>query len=180
MLSEMIKKHLISRDVDFDNKNIPVFVDPEKNVAFFPLYGTMGKLIGYQRYNPKGVKNIKDKNDLENLRYKTVSNKDEIPVYGLHTIDKRPYVFLVEGIFDAVKLIRLGHPVIAALSNDPKILRNFLFILQKKIIVIADNDVAGKKLAKLGNISYTVPEEFKDLGEMPLSEVKKFIEKIMK
>ena len=154
----------------------------------FILFNLSGKFVGYQRYNPEGLKG-KDSYKLPNdaKKYFTYVTKEDpeknisaIGLYGLHTLDKRLHVFIVEGVFDAIKLIRVNQPVIAVLANDPKKIKNFFFILQKKIIVIADNDKAGKKLKNLSKTSYAVPESFKDLGDMPLDEVNKFVNNILK
>jgi len=50
-----------------------------------------------------------------------------------------------------------------------------LSILTQKKIVIYDNDKAERKLAKLGDVSYTVPEHYNDLGDMTDLEVKNFL-----
>ena len=187
-LREYIEKHLTDREVVLDNPNYPVYVDKKNNVAYFPLFNLSGKFVGYQRYNPKGIKGIdspKIPNDQKKyFTHVTKENPEKnissIALYGLHTIDKRPYVFVVEGVFDAMKLIKLKQPVVAVLSNDPKHLQNFFFLLQKRIIVISDNDKAGKKLKRLSNDSYDTPDGYKDLGDMPLKEVKKFIDDILR
>ncbi len=190
-LYEYIEQHLKDRGIDLkDQLKYPVYVDREKDVAYFPLFNLSGKFVGYQRYNPKGQKgknsfklNNKDK---KYYTYATKENPEKkvssISVYGLHTLDKRPYVFVVEGIFDAVKLIKLNEPVIAVLSNDPKKLKNFFFILQKKVIAICDRDEnkAGNKLKRIANKCYFTPEPYNDLGDMDIKEVKKFIRNIKK
>ena len=182
-----IEKHLTDREVNIKNpQKYPVFIDKEKDVAYFPLFNLSGKFVGYQRYNPKGTKGKESyklsNSDKKYFSYVTKENPEKkvssIALYGLHTLDNRSYVFIVEGIFDAMKLIKLGEPVVAVMANDPKKIKNFFFILQKKTIVIADNDNAGKKLKKLGKISYSTPEPYKDLGEMPLKKVKEFIDEI--
>jgi 5S rRNA maturation endonuclease (ribonuclease M5) len=186
-LKQYIETHLEARDIDLkDQKKYPIYVDKEEDVAYFPLFNLSGKFLGYQRYNPKGAKGTASaKLPYRDKKYHPIISKEDskkniyaLAVYGLHTLDKRNYVFVVEGIFDAVKLIKLGEPVIAVLSNDPKPLKNFFFILQKKVIVIADNDKAGKKLKKIGNISLTTPDPYKDVGEMPVKELKDFIKGI--
>lgn len=185
-LKSYIETHLEDRDVKLDDKRFPVMVDKENDVAYFPLFNLSGKFIGYQRYNPKGYKgtgSFKMDNDLKKYHtYVTKENPDKnvhyVAVYGLHTLDKRRYVFMVEGVFDAVKLIRLNEPVIAVLANDPKKLKNFFFALQKKVIAILDNDSAGNKLKKLADKHYNIPDEYKDLGDMKIEDVRSFINSI--
>jgi hypothetical protein len=190
-INENIRDELIRRDVIIGDKRFPVIVDSEeKDTAYFPLFNLSGKFVGYQRYNPKGVKAPTEKqrktlsksNDFKYYTYITKENPEKniphIAVYGLHTLDKRRYVFIVEGVFDAVKLIRLNQPTIAVLANDPKHLKNFFFILQKRVIAIMDRDDAGSKLKGLSTEHYTTPEPYKDLGDMPLDKVKAFISTI--
>jgi hypothetical protein len=186
-INEDIENYLKGRDVDpHNNSQFPVFMDKEKNVAYFPLFNLSGKWTGYQRVNPEGTKtHSKDKIKQDDEKYYTYVTREnpeknipQISVYGLHTLDKRPFVFVTEGIFDAAKLIKLGLPAVAVLMNDPKIMKNFFYALQKKVIAIVDKDVAGNKLKKLGHYSYTVPDPYKDLGDMPLKEVREFIKSI--
>ena len=180
-----IVSHLKGREVEEGDSRFPVFVDKEKNVAYFPLFNLSGKWTGYQRYNPEGTKTHKKDTKTDDEKYYTYVTREnpeknipQISVYGLHTLDKRPFVFITEGIFDAAKLIKLGLPALAVLMNDPKIMKNFFFAMQKKVIVIADKDAAGNKLRKLGDVSYTAPGEYKDLGDMPLKEVEAFIKSL--
>lgn len=178
-----IEKHLEDRDFHIGSKKFPVMIDNESNVAYFPLFNLSGKFIGYQRYNPKGEKGyVKDKDKKKYYAYVTKENPEKnihyISVYGLHTLDKRRYVFVVEGIFDAAKLINLNEPVIAVMSNNPKPLKNFFFALQKKVIAILDNDKAGSELKDISSVYYVVPEPYKDLGDMKLSDVKEFLKSI--
>lgn len=184
-LKTYIEKHLEDRGIILNDRRFPVMVDKEEDVAYFPLFNLSGKFVGYQRYNPKGSKGTGSYKIDDKLKkyysYITKENPDKkvhyLAVYGLHTLDKRNYVFVVEGVFDAVKLIKINEPVIAVLANDPKKLKNFFFVLQKKVIAILDDDTAGKKLKKLSHKYYTVSNN-KDLGDMDVEDVKIFINKI--
>lgn len=46
--------HLRERGIDPDSTD--VVIDEESGIATFLLYNLSGKLVGYQRYNPKGDK----------------------------------------------------------------------------------------------------------------------------
>lgn len=183
-----IEQHLIDRGVNLDTTR--VYMDKEKGVATFMLFNLSGQIIGYQYYHPRGDKIHNPKNvpkgvhPLDVMKYFTrITKQDkknkEIGVYGLETYDvKTRELWIVEGIFDCIKLHNQGLTAIALLANDPKPFGEWLRMLPQRKIVIYDNDEAGKKLAKYGDESYTVPEPFKDLGEMTDEQVKQFIESI--
>lgn len=180
-----ISSHLKSRGVDIDKTR--VVVDEKDGVAYFFLYNLSGKIVGYQRYNPSGVKSIsgnkrQTKVDLSLLRYKTFRNKDEIVVYGIESYDiKSKYLFVVEGIFDCIKIQNAGYPAIAVLSNNPSNdIKSWIKTLPQEIIVIADKDDAGSKLKKIGHRNFVAPAGYKDLGEMPQYVVNSFLKQIIK
>ena len=76
-------------------------------------------------------------------------------------------VYLTEGIFDAVRMTNLGKSAIASLTNDPpKDYINWFKMLNRKIVVVCDNDKAGLKLSKFGDYVEVTPEG-KDLGDSP-------------
>ena len=186
-LVEDIKSELIKRGLDLNNPNTPVIIDDkEEDVAYFPLYNMSGKFVGYQRYFPKSEKGtISNKIDNKLKKYYTYVTKEnpekkinQIAVYGLQSLDNRMYMFVTEGIFDINKIINLGEPGIAVLMNDPKLLKPWLKALQKKVIVIADNDQAGNKLKRIANKVYNPPKQFHDVGDMSQEEVNNFIKSI--
>ena len=171
-----IEDHLRSRGLDPSKTQI--IVDKESNIATFLLYNLSGQLVGYHRYNPNGDK--KARNNIAGKYFTYVTKESDhshkIAVWGTETIKPdNPNLFVTEGVFDAIKLYNMGLPVIAVLSNNPKILKSWFAILNKKTIAITDNDEAGRKLGNLTDEFYTVPEPYKDLGEMPQEEVSNFI-----
>jgi hypothetical protein len=181
----MIREHLKERDVP---ESAAVIVAEEDNFAYFLLYNLSGKIVGLQRYNPDGYKDRgKHYREIRNLgsldesqlkyltkvtRENTERNVPQLAVYGLHTLDERKFVFVVEGIFDAVKLESLGLPVIAVLTNAPKKFKNFFFVLQKTVIAWRDNDKASEALEEIADRVIVTSEPYKDLGDMPLEQVK--------
>ncbi|KPJ57651.1 MAG: hypothetical protein AMJ42_04520 [Deltaproteobacteria bacterium DG_8] len=179
-----MREHLKYRDVP---DTAPVIIT--KDAAYFTLYNLSGKIVGYQRYNPKGRKarGIYRDAPKEELKYVTTVTRENpernipyLAVYGLHTLkDHLPYVFVVEGIFDAVKLEKLGYPVIATLTNDPVRLSNFLSMLPKVKIVWRDRDEPSKRLNKVADFSLCTPAPYKDLGDMLLEDVKAWSEYIL-
>lgn len=170
-------EHLKSRGVDPSRTH---FVhDSESNNTYFFLYNLSGENIGYQKYNP-------DNGGLGWMgRYFTKVHKEatghsKIAVYGLETyqIDK-DYFFVTEGIFDIIKVHNTGEPGIANLGcSVSRQAKNWYGSLPQKKIVIQDRDDAGTELGTIGDYVYTVPEPYKDLGEMSQSEVDEFISNI--
>jgi len=141
-------------------------------VAVFYLWNLSGQMVGYQQYRPLGDK--EQCNDPEVGKYYTYA-KDSIAVFGLETYFYRnDILFLTEGVFDAVKLHALGLPAFAVLSNNPKKIQSWLYALPRYIVAVCDNDAAGKKLAKCGNMSITC-DGGKDLGSLSLEEAKSLI-----
>ncbi len=188
----MIREHLKERDVP---ESAAVIVDERDNYAYFLLYNLSGKIVGLQRYNPSGYKDrskhyreIKHLGSLDESQLKYLTkvtrenverNVPQLAVYGLHTIDERKFVFVVEGIFDAVKLESIGMPVIAVLTNAPKKFRNFFFVLQKTVIVWRDSDKASEEMKQIADFSVITHPPYKDLGEMPLEKVKAWTKYIL-
>jgi hypothetical protein len=168
-----IEKHLKERGVD-PNKT-EVIMDKKDNVATFLLYNLSGQLVGYQRYNP-----AEDKKRDNAGRYFTWVSKEgdvrKLAVWGTETIKPSvPYLFIVEGIFDCVKLHNGGHPAIAILGNNQKVLRSWFRILNKKIIAITDNYASGNMMKKFAWKAFQTPDPYKYLGEMPQQKVNEFI-----
>ena len=158
---ETILEHLKGRHVDL-NLHHPV-IDENERVATFYLYNLSGCIIGYQQYRPDADK-MKNNHPKE-ARYFTYRKQPTLVVWGLESLHLTPnVVFLTEGIFDAARLTVRGYSAIAALTNNPtKDLRNWLGMLNRKVVAVCDNDLAGRQLAKFGDFS--VFTEDKDLGE---------------
>ena len=146
--------------------------DDVEGTACFPLWNLSGKMVGYQQYRPDGDK--KAYNHPKLGRYYTYC-KDNIGVWALETLDTRSdVIFVVEGIFDAVKLHLLNLPAVAVLANDPKHIRPWLNSLGRATVAVCDNDAAGRKLAKSCQYALYVKDD-KDLGAMTLSEAREFV-----
>lgn len=156
-----LKEHLLSRHVDLELHN-PV-LDQEDMVATFYLYSLSGELVGYQQYRPLASK--EKNNDPKEGRYFTYKTKGKVGVFGLESLHLTPHVvFVTEGVFDACRLTELRFSALAVLANNPdSSTRNFLMSLGRKVVVVADNDKAGKMLASAGHEA--VFTEDKDLGD---------------
>jgi DNA primase len=168
---QTMTQHLQSRHLDL-NLHRPV-VDEVNRVATFFLYNLSGQVVGYQQYRPDATK--KPQNNPKEGKYFTYRRKDTLGVWGLESLSlDSKVVFLTEGVFDACRLTKLGATALAVLTNNPSPdLRNWLRMLNRKVVAVCDNDTAGKKLAKFGDES--VFTEGSDLGDAPESYVKQLL-----
>lgn len=169
----MLKAHLLSRHVNLDLHR-PV-VDEVEGVATFFLYNLSGQLVGFQTYRPGASKD--KRNDPRTGRYYTYRSKATLTVFGVESLHLTPnLVFLTEGVFDATRLTSRGFSALAVLSNNPTAdLANFLSCLNRKVVAVCDNDAAGKKLAKFGDVAVFTNE--KDLGDSSDAEVDELLAK---
>lgn len=159
---ENILEHLKGRHIDL-NLHRPM-IDEIERVATFYLYNLSGCIIGYQQYRP-GADKTKNNHPKE-ARYFTYRSKETLSVWGIESLHLTPgIVFLTEGIFDAARLTNKGCSALASLTNNPtKDLRNWLQMLNRRVVAICDSDVSGNKLAKFGT-TYEVVQGAKDLGD---------------
>lgn len=180
---ETLHQHLLSRGCD--PLNYHVQVDEEARVATFFLYTLTGQLAGYQTYRPEGVKNTSEGRKLgfkpQELKYFTYVSRDEkkmqftVAVFGLENFDwKKRTVYVVEGLFDAVKLHSLGLNAVAVLCNNPKPLRAFFKALGMRVVGVLDNDAAGLELAKVCDEYHLCPPG-RDPGDMTPCELKELL-----
>ena len=162
-----LEQHLKSRHLDLVLHR-PV-LDEENNVVTFYLWNLSGQLVGFQQYRPDGEK--KKKNSARDGRYFTYRKQPTHAVWGVESLDLSPdVVFLTEGVFDAARLTERGYSALAVLSNNPNAdLKQWLKTLNRKVVAVCDNDAAGRRLAKFGDVSYFTTE--KDLGDSDDSAV---------
>ena len=161
MSMETLLHHLKNRHLDVDLHR-PV-VDEVERVATFYLYNLSGGLVGYQQYRPEGEK--KPQNNPKEGKYFTYRKQPTLALWGVETLHLTPHVvFLTEGVFDAARLTERGVSAVAALSNNPtQDLRNWFTCLNRKVVAVCDNDNAGRRLAKFGDVA--VFTEDHDLGD---------------
>lgn len=156
-----ILEHLKERHVDLELHR-PMIDEVERTATFY-LYNLSNQIVGYQQYRPESDKTRNNHPKL--ARYFTYRKQPTLAVWGLESLYLTPHVvFLTEGIFDAARLTERGYSALAALTNNPtKDLRNWLSMLNRKVVAVCDNDAAGRRLAKFGDVA--VFTEDKDLGE---------------
>lgn len=155
-----VREHLVDRHIDLELHR-PI-IDEEERVATFYLWNLSGKLCGYQQYRPGGEKNS---NNPKEGKYFTFRKQPTLAVWGVESLHLTPnVVFVTEGLFDAARLTERGASALAVLSNNPTAdLNNWLTCLNRRVVVVCDNDTAGKQLATFGqDVVFT---EEKDLGD---------------
>jgi DNA primase len=156
-----VLEHLKDRHLDVDLHR--PMVDEVERVATFFLYNLTGQLVGFQQYRPEGDK--KPNNNPKLGKYFTYRKQPTLAVWGVESLFLSPnVVFVCEGLFDAARLTERGFSALAVLSNNPSPdLRNWLTCLNRKVVAVCDNDAAGRKLAKFGDVVLFTDE--KDLGD---------------
>jgi DNA primase len=161
---ETVTQYLLRRHVNLELHR-PV-VDEEERTATFLFYSLSGKLVGYQQHRPDSGKTPM-KLGPKYARYFTYRKQPTHGVFGMESLyqSKRP-VFLTEGVFDACRLTSQGQAALAVCCNDPtRDFGNWLLSLGRKVVAVADNDAAGRKLAKFGHYAEYCPEPGQDLGD---------------
>lgn len=158
-----MKKHLASRGML--HKDVII---TEQHCTVL-LWNLSGQLTGYQVYTPNAPKQAKIPRD---ARYFTKGKG----IWGLQYLNSAlTTLYVVEGIFDAVKLHNLGQNAIAMLGSTPNpLLKNWLNSLQYKTVAICDGDAAGIKLAAFTDTQICLPEK-EDLGSLPYSTITKLL-----
>lgn len=164
-----IAQHLLDRHTDV--RKYRVEIDEKEGVAIFLLFDLSGAVAGYQQYRPSADKT--KKNHPRDGRYFTYKSPGKLGVFGLETWAWSNPLFLVEGIFDCVRLHNLGYSAIATLSNDPKHLREWLWVINRPIYAICDSGDGGSKLASFAHRHVTCEEG--DLGSMTDDQVDRIV-----
>jgi hypothetical protein len=158
---ETLVEHLKKRHLDLELHR-PV-LDLENDVATFYLWNLSGNFCGYQQYRRFGEK--KPQNNPKQGKYFTYRKQPTLALWGVESLHLTPnVVFVCEGVFDAARLTAKGVSALAVLSNNTgKDLSNWLTMLNRKVVAVCDNDDAGRKLAKFGDVAVFCEDH--DLGD---------------
>lgn len=155
------------------------WVDEVEGVATFPLWNLSGQMVGFQQYRPGAGK--KRDNHPRDSRYFTWRKDKVVGVWGLESWNLSNTLFITEGIFDAARLTHFGVSAIATLANDVNdSTARLLWILRqhRKTVAVCDNDIAGRRLARLATTSH-VMSEGKDMGEASDEYVTEFLRRYL-
>lgn len=168
---EDLLTHLRCRHLDVELHR-PMLDESERVVTFY-LWNLSGQLVGYQQYRPEGEK--KPQNNPKQGKYFTHRKQPTVAVWGVESLHLSPHVvFLTEGVFDAARLTEKGYSAVAVLSNNPTSdLANWLTCLNRKVVAVCDNDAAGRKLARFGDVAVFTTD--KDLGDSSDDDVNKLL-----
>lgn len=174
-----LDKHLRERGMNPDLYTNVIYDHEEEVVTFF-LHNFLGHIVGYQTYRPN-ESNKKAKNDPKNGRYYTYlpgksyvgesadpKKVDIDGVWGVEAIDKdRLTMFVVEGVFKAAVLHRLGFNAVATLTATPKRLKPLFSIMKVmyNVVAIGDPDAAGKKLVNIVGNGFTSPLDLDEMSD---------------
>ena len=168
---ENLRGHLIARGMDPDL--YPISYDAEEGVITFLLFNGVGHLVGYQQYRP-AVDEKKKKNDPKSGRYFTYLRQDIDGVFGWDRVDITDRtIYIVEGVFKAAVLHRLGYNAIAVLTSTPKRLKPWFRILRQtwNLVAIGDNDDAGRKLVNIVGNGYQSPIDLDEMKDEDIIEL---------
>lgn len=141
LYKETMLDHLKSRGMNPDIYNLGYNC---KTVSL-PLYDFSGKQVGYQNYIPFAPKQHKNPRE---ARYFTYLPKDTNGYFGTESLDFSDTLYLVEGVFKAAKLHKLGFSAVALMGSETKRHISQLNLLRRPYVGIGDNDEAGQKFAK--------------------------------
>lgn len=171
-----VLQNLLDRGMDPERYH--VIIDEDERIATWFLFDLTGRITGYQQYRPDSMQ--KKTNDPKDARYYTHIPRMVDAMFGLETIkiDSNP-VIIVEGVFKATKLHKLGYAAIAVLTCDPKRLRPFFKILRQsgRLFAIGDPDPAGQKLVNRTKAGFC---SVADLDEMSDTDVTARVELYLK
>lgn len=147
-----------------------VVVNPNNEVLTFLLYSPDQRLVGYQKHCwdlPK----LQDNSG----RYSYYISQGEMPIFGLEYLRSlEDPILVVEGVFDALTLRRLGYQAISPLTVCPrKSVQKWIQHLPNTI-AICDGDRAGLQLQNLTERSILLPEG-EDCNSMKLQQLAKIL-----
>lgn len=121
---------------------------------------------------------------------KEFKNTPKLPkskiLFNLHRAKKHNSVYVVESSFDAIRLDQNGVAAVATLgANVSKTQIELLTKYFNSVIVVADNDDAGKEMqVKISDnlkgraTLISIPDRFKDIGDMTDADIKELTVKV--
>ena len=146
----------------------------KQDMVTIPVYSPDGLCLGFVGRSIEG---------------KVFKNTPGLPksktLFNLQRAKRYDKVFVVESSFDAIRLEQVGVHAVATLgATISKEQRKLLKQYFNEVIVLGDNDEAGRNMSKkmisyfgTGCIAPSLPEGVKDVSDLTDSELKKFVER---
>jgi hypothetical protein len=167
-----VKSHLEARGL-VPSLYPDLVVDEEEQTATFYLYSG-DKLVGFQQYRPDQTS--KKMNHPKEARYFTYLPREVDGVWGYgrdYSSNGSRVLFLVEGVFKAAALHRLGFNSVAVLGASPKRLLNQILLWRcrgHKVVALGDNDDAGRKFVRFVGRGCTTERDLDELTDKEVYE----------
>ena len=156
--------------------NIYHYMDIEQEILSFPIWAGK-KLIGYQKYNWRADKT--KNNDYKNGRYYTWVSEAyrNSYFYGSEYYRGQSTIYLVEGIWDAIRILNAGYCAFALLGSTPSKQTKGIFNMFWKcnLVAICDNDGAKESISRIADNRLYLPNEYKDCNDMTQADFDKWI-----
>ena len=173
-----LSDHLKERHLNVDLYD-GVYLNEEERLVTFLLWNLSGKLVGYLRYRPDGVK--KGYTDSSERRYLPVVGGDtrnrHLAVWGLESLSWRSDILVVcEGIFDACRFHNLGIPAVALLSSNDSRYKDWLECLDRNLYAALDDHATQFT----GMTDLQLPEGKADFGECTDQQIEETVRNFMK
>jgi len=155
-------------------------VDAEGETITFPLLTIdRAKLIGYQRYQWDAEK-IRGNVPGRKQRYYTwmPDAYKGMAIYGWDNCFGHGPLFVTEGIFDALKVTNCWHDCVALLTNSPskQFKQWFRDVTRyRRVIALMDSGESHDRWQQIANKTFYPPNNYDDIGDVPLEEVQEFL-----
>ena len=164
-----------SRNINKDSvEKYKLGYSEKQDMVTIPVYSPDGLCLGFVGRSIEG---------------KVFKNTPGLPksktLFNLQRAKRHDKVFVVESSFDAIRLEQVGVHAVATLgATISKEQRKLLKQYFNEVIVLGDNDEAGRNMSKkmisyfgTGCIAPSLPEGVKDVSDLTDSELKKFVER---
>jgi DNA primase len=146
----------------------------KQDMVTIPVYSPDGLCLGFVGRSIEG---------------KVFKNTPGLPksktLFNIQRAKRFDKVFVVESSFDAIRLEQVGVHAVATLgATISKEQRKLLKQYFNQVVVLGDNDEAGKNMSKKmisyfgsGCIAPSLPEGIKDVSDLSDNDLKKFVDK---
>jgi len=162
----LIRAYLSTPKRPFDRKNLIIEkfglyikkYEPYQNWIVIPIFDISGQQISYMLQATQDFK--------RNKRY-PADSRHTYTLFSSHLFYNKAYIIIVEGIWDAIRLIELGYPAVSSfMANVSESQRNLIYDHWEKVILLFDPDIAGRN-AEVKAKKFIGPSINVVLGKIP-------------